>query len=412
MALIKSFNAIRPVKELADRVAELPYDVVDSAEARQIASDNECSFFYITKAEIGMPPETNIYDSSVYEAARDNLNEFIKKGRLVQDDEPLLYLYTLLMDGRSQTGLAACVSIDDYMAERVKKHELTREDKEKDRTLHIDISEANTGLVFLIYREDGSKRPLFERGLTIAPEYDFTAPDGVRHTIRLIRDRELIKSFEDAFAGDILYIADGHHRAASAVRVGRQRREADPDFTGGEEFNFFLSVIFPDNELAILPYNRAVKDLNGYTEDLFMDRLYRSFDVKDDGFKTPVKRGNISMYFKGRWYTLAPLFPIKDDPVDSLDVKILQDHLLQPILGIDNPRTDERIKFIGGIRGTRELEKLVDSGENAVAFSMYPTSIHELMKVADAGKIMPPKSTWFEPKLRDGLLVHSIKRNL
>ena len=409
MALIKSFNAIRPVKELAERVAELPYDVVDSAEARAIASGNEYSFFHVTKAEIGMPPGTNIYDPSVYAAARDNLQEFIEKGTLVRDDEPMLYLYTQLMDGRSQTGLAACVSIDDYIAERVKKHELTREDKEKDRTLHVDISEANTGLVFLIYREDGSKKHLFERGMAIEPEYDFTAADGVRHAVRVIRDKELAAAFEKAFAGDILYIADGHHRAASAVKVGKQRRAANPAFTGDEEFNFFLAVIFPDNELAVLPYNRVVKDLNGHTEDSFIDRLRRSFDVKDDGFKMPAKRGNVSMYLKGRWHTLSPLFPIKDDPIDGLDVKILQDNLLQPILGINDPRTDKRVKFVGGIRGTKELEKLIDSGENAVAFSMYPTSIAELMSVADAGKIMPPKSTWFEPKLRDGLLVHSIR---
>jgi len=409
MAFIKSFNAIRPVKELANKVAELPYDVVDSAEASEIALGNEYSFFHVTKAEIDLPLGTNIYDSSVYETGRDNLKEFIKKGTLVQDEEPLLYLYTQLMGDRTQTGLAACVSIDDYIAGCVKKHELTREDKEKDRTLHLDISEANTGLVFLIYREDGSKKRLFEQGMAIDPEYDFVASDGIRHTIRVIRNKELIIAFEKAFAGDILYIADGHHRAASAVKVGKQRREANPGFTGNEEFNFFLAVIFPDSELAILPYNRVVKDLNGYTEDSFMDRLRRSFDVKDDGFKAPVKKGNVSMYLKGRWYTITPLFSMKDDPIDSLDVKILQDYLLQPILGIDDPRIDNRIKFIGGIRGMKELEKSVDSGESAVAFSMYPTSIVELMKVADAGKIMPPKSTWFEPKLRDGLLIHSIK---
>ena len=409
MALIKSFNAIRPVKELASAVAELPYDVVDSAEAREIASSNEHSFFHVTKAEISLPLGTNVYDPSVYAAGRDNLKKFIEKGTFFQDEQPLLYLYTQIMDGRAQTGLAACVSIDDYIAERVKKHELTREDKEKDRTLHVDISEANTGLVFLIYREDGSKRHLFEQGMAIDPEYDFTASDGIRHIVRVIRDKELIMALEKAFAGDILYIADGHHRAASAVKVGKQRREANPGFTGSEEFNFFLAVIFPDNELAILPYNRAVKDLNGHTEDSFMDRLRRSFDVKDDGFKSPAKRGNVSMYLKGRWYTLTPLFPVKDDPVDGLDVKILQDNLLQPILGIEDLRTDNRIKFIGGIRGMKELEKSVDSGESAVAFSMFPTSIAELLKVADAGKIMPPKSTWFEPKLRDGLLVHLIK---
>ncbi|MDR3237094.1 MAG: DUF1015 family protein [Spirochaetia bacterium] len=410
MALVKAFKGIRPVKELAARVAELPYDVVDSAEARKIAEGNEYSFFHVTKAEIDLPPETDPYDSAVYAAGRDNLRNFIKKGILVQDSEPLLYLYTQIMNGRAQTGLAAVVSIDDYIASRVKKHELTREDKEKDRTTHLDVSGANTGPVFLIYREDGSKRSLFERGAALAPEYDFTAADGIRHIVRVIRDRELIGAFENSFRNDILYIADGHHRAASAVRVGTARREAHPDFTGDEEFNFFLAVIFPDNELAIMPYNRVVKDIHGRDEKSFMNLLRKTFDVKEEGPKVPSKKGNISMYLKGKWYTLAPLFRIDaSDPIEGLDVKILQDNILQPVLGIDNPRIDNRIHFIGGIRGTDELEKLVDSGKYAVAFSMYPTSIDELMNAADADKIMPPKSTWFEPKLRDGLVIHSIE---
>ena len=409
MAIIKAFKAIRPSRDLAEKVAELPYDVVDSEEARDIAVGNEHSFFHISKPEIDMEPGINIYDPTVYAAGRDNFRGFIEKGVMFQENEPRLYLYTQIMNGRSQTGLVAGVNIDDYIENRVKKHELTREDKEQDRTVHLDIVGANTGPVFLLYREDGSKRDLFREGMKLEPEYDFTAVDGVRHIVRVITDAALIRAFEEKFRDDILYIADGHHRAASAVRVGKNRREANPSYTGSEEFNYFLAVIFPHEELAIMAYNRAVKDLNGYDAGSFMERIGQSFTIKENAPKVPEKRGDVSMYMDGKWYTLTPSFPIPEDPINGLDVKILQDNLLDPVLGIKNPRTDNRIQFIGGIRGTAELEKLVNSGKHVVAFSMYPTSIEELMDVADADEIMPPKSTWFEPKLRSGLLVHSIE---
>ena len=409
MAVVRAFNGIRPAIGLAEFVAELPYDVVDSAEARKIADGNEYSFFHISKAEIDMEPNVNIYDSSVYAKGRENFDKFLKKGIMVQDGEPRVYLYSQVMNGRMQTGLVCSVSIDDYIENRVKKHELTREDKEKDRTVHLNIVGANTGPVFLFYRANGSKLEFFKQGLSIEPEYDFTADDGVRHIIRVITDKKLIEDFEKSFEKDILYIADGHHRAASAAQVCKERREIYPSFSGNEEFNFFLAVIFPHNELSIMPYNRVVSDLNGHTNESFLDTLRKSFDVKESNIKVPESRGSFSMYLNKLWYTLTPTFEIKDDPIEGLDVQILQNNLLQPILGIDNPRTDNRIQFIGGIRGTNELEQLVDSTKYVVAFSMHATSIEELMEAADADKIMPPKSTWFEPKLRSGLVVHSIE---
>ena len=409
MAVVRAFNGIRPAIGLAEFVAELPYDVVDSAEARKIADGNEYSFFHISKAEIDMEPNVNIYDSSVYAKGRENFDKFLEKGIMVQDSEPRVYLYSQVMNGRMQTGLVCSVSIDDYIENRVKKHELTREDKEKDRTVHLNIVGANTGPVFLFYREVGEKLGFFKRGLSIEPEYDFTANDGVRHIIRVITDKKLIEDFEKSFEKDILYIADGHHRAASAAQVCKERREIYPSFSGNEEFNFFLAVIFPHNELSIMPYNRVVSDLNGHTNESFLDTLRKSFDVKESNIKVPESRGSFSMYLNKLWYTLTPTFEIKDDPIEGLDVQILQNNLLQPILGIDNPRTDNRIQFIGGIRGTNELEQLVDSTKYVVAFSMHATSIEELMEAADADKMMPPKSTWFEPKLRSGLVVHSIE---
>ena len=409
MAVVRAFNGIRPAIGLAEFVAELPYDVVDSSEARKIAEGNEYSFFHISKAEIDMDPNINIYDSSVYAKGRDNFEKFLKKGIMVQDSEPRVYLYSQVMNGRMQTGLVCSVSIDDYIENRVKKHELTREDKEKDRTVHLNIVGANTGPVFLFYRADSTKLGFFKQGLSIEPEYDFTANDGVRHIIRVITDKKLIEDFEKSFEKDILYIADGHHRAASAARVCKERRETNPSFSGNEEFNFFLAVIFPHNELSIMAYNRVVSDLNGHTNESFLNTLRESFDVRESNSKVPESRGSFSMYLNKLWYTLTPTFEIKDDPIEGLDVQILQNNLLQPILGIENPRTDNRIQFIGGIRGTNELEQLVDSTKYVVAFSMHATSIEELMKAADADKIMPPKSTWFEPKLRSGLVVHSIE---
>jgi len=406
MAAISGFRGLRPKQELVTRVAELPYDVVSSEEARDIARGKEYSFFHVSKPEIDLPENVNIYDDSVYATGRKNFERFISKGILKQDEGPRLYLYTQVMSGRQQHGLVACVSIDDYLNGTVKKHELTREDKERDRTRHIETLSAQTGPVFLFYKEDRFKKVLFEEALRIEPVYDFTASDGIRHILRVIENINLIESFRKAFAKDILYIADGHHRAASGAKVGFKRREENPGHTDDEEYYWFLAVIFPHEQLQILAYNKVVKDLNGLTKEAYLLKISKQFTVQESGVKVPAAIHQFSMYLDRQWYLLTPLFTITDDPIESLDVQILQNRLLDPILGIQDPRTDKRIDFIGGIRGTQELEKLVDSGDYQVAFSMYPTTIEQLISVADAGKIMPPKSTWFEPKLRSGLVVH------
>jgi uncharacterized protein (DUF1015 family) len=406
MAAIKEFRGLRPKQELVTRVAELPYDVVSSEEARDIAQGNEYSFFHVSKPEIDLPEKVNIYDDSVYATGRKNFDSFISQGILKQDESPRLYLYSQVMSGRHQHGLVACVSIDDYLSSTVKKHELTREDKERDRTRHIETLNAQTGPVFLFYKEDRFKKVLYEEALRIEPAYDFIASDGIRHILRVIDNQNLIEAFKKAFAGDILYIADGHHRAASGAKVGFKRREENPGHTGTEEYNCFLAVIFPHEQLQILAYNKVVKDLNGLSKEAYLEKIAQHFSIQQTGVKVPGAVHQFSMYLDRQWYLLTPGFDIPDDPIESLDVQILQNRLLQPVLGIRDPRTDKRIDFIGGIRGTGELEKLVDSGNYQVAFSMYPTTIEQLIHVADAGKIMPPKSTWFEPKLRSGLVVH------
>jgi uncharacterized protein (DUF1015 family) len=406
MAAINEFRGLRPKKDLAHQIAELPYDVVSSAEAKDIAKGNQFSFFHISKPEIDLSPDVNIYDDIVYETGRKNFNTFIREGYLQQDEQPKLYLYSQVMQGRQQNGLVACVSIDDYINNRVRKHELTRKDKEADRTRHIETLNAQTGPVFLFYKEDSFKKVLYEEALRIEPAYDFIASDGIRHILRVIANTSLIESFNKAFARNTLYIADGHHRAASAVSVGLNRRKANPSYTGSEEFNWFLTVIFPHDQLQILAYNKVVKDLNGLTKEAFLKKIAEAFTVKKTGIKSPQALHQFSMYLDSEWYTLIPAFNIINDPIESLDVQILQNMLLDPVLGIKDPRTDKRIDFIGGIRGTQELERLVDSGEYQVAFSMYATTIEQLIAVADADKIMPPKSTWFEPKLRSGLVVH------
>ena len=406
MAAIKAFKGLRPRQELVTRIAELPYDVVSSEEARAIAGGNEYSFFHISKPEIDLPENVNLYDDSVYAAGRKNFDSFISREVLKQDESPRLYLYTQVMHGRQQHGLVACVSIDDYLNSTVKKHELTREDKERDRTRHIETLNAQTGPVFLFYKEDRFKKVLYEEALRIEPAYDFTASDSIRHILRVIENINLIESFRKAFAKDILYIADGHHRAASAAKVGVNRRKENPGHTGTEEYNWFLAVIFPHDQLQILAYNKVVKDLNRLSKEAYLDKTAEQFSVQQAGVKVPEAIHRFSMYLDHQWYVLTPKFSLPDDPIESLDVQILQNRLLEPMLGIKDPRTDKRIDFIGGIRGTGELEKLVDSGDYQVAFSMYPTTIEQLISVADAGKIMPPKSTWFEPKLRSGLVVH------
>ena len=406
MSAIKEFRGLRPKKDLAHRIAELPYDVLSSEEARDIAKGNPYSFFHISKPEIDLPANINLYDDSVYETGKKNFGSFIQEGYLQQDEQPKLYLYSQVMQGRQQNGLVACVSIDDYINNNVRKHELTRKDKELDRTRHIETLNAQTGPVFLFYKEDSFKKVLYEEALRIEPTYDFTAADGIRHILRVIDNTSLIDSFKKAFSRDTLYIADGHHRAASAATAGQNRRKANPSYIGSDEFNWFLAVIFPHNQLQILSYNKVVKDLYGLTKEAYLNKVTDIFTVKKTGMKSPPALHQFSMFLDREWYTLIPSFNIKDDPIESLDVQILQNMLLDPILGIKDPRTDKRIDFIGGIRGTQELERLVVSGAYQVAFSMYPTTIEQLIAVADADKIMPPKSTWFEPKLRSGLVVH------
>jgi len=403
MAQIVAFNGLRPRKELADKVAELPYDVVDSEEAKVIAGDNRYSFFHVSKPEIDLGSEIDPYSKEVYNRGRQNLEAFINESIMVKDDEPKLYLYTLEMDGRSQTGIVCCVSIDDYLNDIVKKHELTREDKEKDRMTHLDILNAQTGLVYLLYREDGSVRSIIQKAAAAEPEYDFTADDGIRHTIRVIDATAMQQKLIESMVSRDLYIADGHHRAASAVKVGQKRR--NEGMKDGEH-NHFLAVLFPHDELRILAYNRVVRDLNGMSVDAFIEKLGNEFDVEKSTVSVPEQKHQVCMFLDGSWYTLSYKGEVPADPVGSLDVKILQDRVLSALLGIENPRKDSRINFVGGIRGTSELEKLVNNGKYQAAFSMYPTSVEDLINVSDTGNIMPPKSTWFEPKLRSGLIVH------
>lgn len=411
MAVIRQFKAIRPTPEMAEKVAALPYDVVNSEEAAEMVIGNPYSFLHVDKAEIDLPAGTDIYSPEVYEKAKSNLEKMITDGVLVQDEKPMLYVYELTMDGRSQTGLVACTSIDEYMQGIIKKHELTREDKEQDRIRHVDICNANTGPIFLAYRTVDEISEIVDNVKKNAPVYDFTAEDGIIHRAWIIDDEEtinrLVKLFKDV---PNLYIADGHHRNASAAKVGLKRRNENPNYTGDEEFNYYLAVIFPSDQLKILDYNRVVKDLNGLSEEEFIKKLSEKFEiVETEGRAKPDKAYDFGMYMDGKWYMLTAKDEIKSkDAVKGLDVSILQDNVLIPILGIGDIRTDKRIDFVGGIRGLGELEKRVDSGEMKVAFAMYPTSIEQLMTIADENKIMPPKSTWFEPKLRSGLFIHSL----
>ena len=412
MAVIRKFKAIRPTPEMAERVAALPYDVVNSEEAAEMVIGNPYSFLHVDKAEIDLPAGTDIYSPEVYEKAKSNLEKMITDGVLVQDEKPMLYVYELTMDGRSQTGLVACTSIDEYMQGIIKKHELTREDKEQDRIRHVDICNANTGPIFLAYRTVDEISKIVDDVKKNAPVYDFTAEDGIKHRAWVIEDDKTADKLVELFKNvPSLYIADGHHRNASAAKVGLKRREENPDYTGDEEFNYYLAVIFPSDQLKILDYNRVVKDLNGLTEEEFIKKLSEKFDVVETaGRAKPEKACDFGMYMDGKWYMLTAKDEIKsNDAVRGLDVSILQDNVLIPILGIGDIRTDKRIDFVGGIRGLGELEKRVDSGEMKVAFAMYPTSIEQLMTIADENKIMPPKSTWFEPKLRSGLFIHSLE---
>ncbi len=413
MALVKPFRSIRPVKELAGRIAALPYDVYNREEAKKETLAEPLSFLAIDRAETQLGDHVSTYDDIVYDKARQLLEEMIEQGNMFLDEDEAYYIYQLTMDGRSQSGIVACSSIDDYLDGTIKKHEKTRQDKEIDRIKHVDALNAQTGPIFLAYRAEKVIDDTVAQVQKEEPIYSFDSADGVGHKVWKVTNADKIKLISDAFDKiDNTYIADGHHRTASAVKVGLKRREENPGYVGDEEFNFFLSVLFPHNQLMIMPYNRAVKDLNGLTVDEFFDAIKGNFNVKLIGKEaySPLTKGEFGMYIDDNWYCLNPKeeLNIPNDPVSSLDVSILQDYLLQPILAIEDPRTDNRIDFIGGIRGLDELERRVE-GDMKVAFSMYPTSIDELLDVADADMLMPPKSTWFEPKLRSGLFIHSLE---
>ena len=411
MAAVKPFICIRPAKENAAKVASLPYDVYNRKEACAAVAGNPVSFLNIDRAETQFSDDVDTYADCVYEKARELLDTQIAEGVYVTDAGDHYYLYELTMDGRSQTGIVACSSIDDYVNGVVKKHENTREDKELDRIRHVDTVNAQTGPIFLAYRQNETLKAIVAEEKAKPVLYDFASDDGIRHRVWKIDDPAQTAAIEAAFAAiPATYIADGHHRAASAVKVGLKRRAENPGYTGEEPFNYFLSVLFPDEELMILPYNRVVKDLNGMSREQFFEAVKEKFELEEIGKEpyAPAEKGTFGMYLDNTWYALKVLPQYKSaDPVKGLDVSILQDQLLGPVLGIGDPRTDKRIDFIGGIRGLKELERRVRE-DMEIAFSMYPTSIEELLAVADAGLLMPPKSTWFEPKLRSGLFIHRL----
>jgi uncharacterized protein (DUF1015 family) len=410
MAVIRPFECVRPDAGLADRVAALPYDVYNREEACSEVHREPLSFLRIDRAETQFDKSVDTYAPEVYMKAKELLEKAIQDKTFITDDEKAYYIYELTMDGRVQTGLVACAAVDDYVNNVIKKHENTRADKEQDRINHVDTCSAQTGPIFLAYRENAVINGEIEKAKQQASLYDFVSPDGVRHQVWKISDPASVSKIKEAFA-DIssIYIADGHHRAASAVKVGLKRRQENPGYTGEEEFNYFLSVLFPDRQLKILDYNRVIKDLNGYDEQSFLEKIKEHFNVeKSDSQVKPDVRGQFGMYLGRQWYRLnAKPEILSDDPVDGLDVSLLQNNVLTPLLGITDPKTDKRIDFVGGIRGIGELERRCED-DCVLAFSMYPTSIEELFAVADAGRLMPPKSTWFEPKLRSGLFIHRI----
>ncbi len=409
MPLIRPFAGLRPEKQYAEDVVAPPYDVLNTEEARARAEGRPRSFLHISKPEIDLPPGTDPYDEAVYARGAQNLQRLIDEGVLRRDEKPVYYLYRLIMDGRAQVGLVAVASVAEYDRNRIRRHEFTRPDKEDDRVRQIDALNAQTGPVFLTYRQNPVVDEVVQKYLDTPPEYDLTADDGVRHTLWVIDDDADIELLTRSFdAMDQLYIADGHHRSAAASRVAAMRREANPGHTGEESYNYFQVVMFPDNQMKILDYNRVVRDMNGLSKEAFLDAVKKNFEIEAaDGPVRPQRRGEFGMYLDGQWYRLnirPDLIPA--DPVGKLDVSLLHDNLIEPVLGISDPRRDKRIDFVGGIRGLAELERRVDSGEMALAFSLYPTSLEDLMAVADAEKVMPPKSTWFEPKLADGLVSH------
>ncbi len=415
MAVIRPFKALRPTKERSQLVASVPYDVVNREEAKQAAEGNPLSYLHITRSEIDLPEVKDAYSKEIYIKAKENLNKIIETAPLNIDEKPHFYLYRLIMDGRAQTGICATFSVDDYDNDVILKHEKTRKVKEDDRTNHIVTTEAQTGVVFLTYRGVKSVNELVDKTVkNIKPEYDFAAPDGIQHTVWIMPD-EYNKMIEEEFTKiNKLYIADGHHRAKSASRAKEEKMKANPNHKGDEEYNYFIAVLFPEDQLKILAYNRIVFDLNGLSKADFINSAADKFTITPTTEKEPKTKNTFCMYIEKEWFVLKPRdsvfasLSLEKSVGEKLDVSILQNFLLNPVLGIDDPRTNNRIDFIGGIRGTKELEKLVDSGKAAVAFSLYPVGLDDLMNISDAGEIMPPKSTWFEPKLRDGLLTHLI----
>lgn len=417
MARVKAFKGLRPPIEIATRLASRPYDVMNSAEARIEAAGNEVSLLRVTKAEIDLPEGIDEHSQAVYDKVVENFNMFKDKKWLVQDSEPKLYIYAQTMDGRTQYGIVGCTHVDDYFNNKIKKHELTRKDKEDDRMIHVNITNANVEPVFFAYPANKEIDQIVSNIVNNEkPIYDFVAKeDGFGHHFWVINDKAIIKRIEDIFENDVhsLYVADGHHRTAAAARVGAERKAANPNHTGNEEYNYFMAVIFPDNQLKIIDYNRVVKDLNGLSEEEFLAKLNKSFVVEKMGVDiyAPKKLHEFSMYLSGAWYKMtAKEGTFNDnDPIGVLDVTILSNLVLDEVLDIKDLRTSKRIDFIGGIRGLGELKRRVDNGEMKAAFALYAVSMDQLINIADSGNIMPPKTTWFEPKLRSGLVIHELK---
>lgn len=411
MAIVRPFKAIRPTKDLVDKIAALPYDVMDSDEAREMVKDNPYSFLHIDKAEIDLDKSIDVYSMDVYNKAKSNLDEMIKKEYYLEDNKPYFYIYRQTMGGRSQTGLVACTSVDDYENNIIKKHEFTREDKELDRINHVNICDANTGPIFLTYRENKEISKIINNWVEKEPLYDFKSEDGNGHVVWVIDDEDVVANLSDLFKNvKYLYIADGHHRSASAAKVAQIRRGENSNYNGDEEFNYFLSISYPDSELEVLDYNRTVKDLNGLSSEEFLNKVKESFHIeKSNKPVKPSEKHTFGMYLEKTWYLLKAKENIfnPNDPIDQLDVTILQKNILSPILGVDDPRKSKRIKFIGGIRGLKELERRADT-DMKVSFSMFATTIEDIMNIADSGKVMPPKSTWFEPKPRSGIFIHKL----
>jgi uncharacterized protein (DUF1015 family) len=412
VATLRPFHGYRPRPELAAKVAARPYDVLNSDEARTEAAGNPVSFLHVGKPEIDLPPGTDLYDERVYRKGKENLDRFVTDGILREDAQPSLYVYAQTMGDHRQYGVVGCVSVQEYLNNTIRKHELTRKDKEDDRTKHVRVTNAHSGPIFLTYRTRPSVDAIVRAVTANPPAFDFTADDGIAHTLWVIDSPETVASLVKEFAAiDFLYVADGHHRSAAAARVGKELAEANPHHRGDEEYNYFLAVLFPHTQLRIMDYNRVVRDLQGRTAEQFLADLKKTFAVSRASTQVrPSRKGEMGMYLGGSWFRvrIPDALLTAGDPVERLDVSILQKHLLGPVLGIDDPRTSKRIDFVGGIRGLEELERRVNSGEMMLAFAMYPTSLEELLAIADAGKIMPPKSTWFEPKLRDGVVVHMV----